>query len=55
MEPEVFARFLGVSDRKGSFFDDVLPVPKVKTEIGKNFLFDKGKMPFLPVIAATLL
>ena len=55
VEPEVFACFLGVSERKRSSFAGVLPVPKVKTEIGKNSLFYKDKIPFLPVIAATLL
>jgi hypothetical protein len=55
VEPEVFACFLGFSERQRSSFDGLLPVPKIKTEIGKNFLFYKGKISFLPVTAAILL
>jgi hypothetical protein len=55
VEPEVFARFLGCDKGERGASDDLLPVPKVKTEIGKTFLFYKGEILFLPVIAASLL
>src|SRR5262245_38116023 len=55
VESEVFACFLGFHERKGRSFDGVLPVPKVKTEIGKKSLFYKGEFSFLPVITVSLL
>jgi hypothetical protein len=55
VEPEVFTRFssfhmYGLGDPDG-----LLPVPKVKTEIGKKSLFYKGKTSLLLLIAASLL
>jgi hypothetical protein len=55
VEPEVFAHFRGFSKCKTGDSDGLLPVLKVKTEIGINSLFYKDKISFLPVITASLL
>jgi hypothetical protein len=55
VEPEVFAHFLGFSKDEVEDSNGLLPVPKVKKEIGKNSLFYKDKTSFLPFIVASLL